>query len=163
MAIITNEKQTLTFNRFLLSFFFSFQITSSVFAASFHIVVGIALSFSAVLVPQLEDPKSDIPVTKKLTSIVASIIVLMVPLGSLIAGYTMDKFGRVNTIKLAAIPSIIGLMLIATAPNIYFIIAGRIFTGISCAMGSSPAVVYITGLLLISLLWFSTIISITYI
>lgn len=69
----------------------------------------------------------------------------MVPLGSLIAGYTMDKFGRVNTIKLAALPSIIGLTLIATATNIYFIIAGRIFVGISCAMGCSPAVVYITG------------------
>jgi facilitated trehalose transporter len=130
-----------TLNLFSL---FSFQITSSIFAASFHIVVGIALSYSAILVPQLESPDSDIKVTKNLTSIVASIIVLVVPLGSLISGYTMDKIGRINTIKLAALPSLIGLILIAIAPNIYFVIAGRIFTGISCAMGSSPAVVYIT-------------------
>lgn len=94
--------------------------------------------------PQLERDDSDIPVTKSLTSLVASIIVLMVPLGSLIAGYLMDAIGRINTIKVAAIPSILGLVLIATAPNVYFILAGRIFTGIACALGSSPAVVYIT-------------------
>lgn len=56
----------------------------------------------------------------------------------------MDIIGRVNTIKVAAIPSVLGLVLIATAPNVYFILAGRIFTGIACAMGTSPAVVYIT-------------------
>jgi facilitated trehalose transporter len=103
-------------------------------------VVGIALSYSAVLVPQLEDKDSDIPVTKFLTSLVASIIVLMVPIGSIIAGYLMDSVGRVNTIKVAAIPSLLGLVLIAMAPNVYFILAGRIFTGIACAMGTSPAV-----------------------
>lgn len=114
-------------------------------AASFHIVVGIALSFSAVLVPQLESEDSDIPnVSKTLTSLVASIIVLMVPIGSIIAGYMMDSVGRVNTIKVAAFPSILGLVLIATAPNVYFVLAGRVFTGIACAMGTSPAVVYIT-------------------
>lgn len=90
--------------------------------------------------PQLESPNSDIPVTKFLTSLVASIIVLMVPLGSIIAGYLMDSIGRVNTIKVATIPSLLGLLLIAMAPNVYFILAGRIFTGIACAMGTSPAV-----------------------
>lgn len=103
-------------------------------------MVGIALSYSAVLVPQLESPDSDIPVTKFLTSLVASIIVLMVPVGSIIAGFLMDSIGRINTIKVAAIPSLVGLVLIATAPNVYFILAGRIFTGIACALGTSPAV-----------------------
>lgn len=107
--------------------------------------VGISLSYSAVLVPQLEDPKSDIPdVNKFLTSLVASIIVLMVPLGSIIAGYLMDSIGRVNTLKAAAIPSVLGLVLIAVAPNIYYILGGRILCGIACAVGTSPAVVYIT-------------------
>lgn len=120
------------------------QISSAILAASFHIVVGIALSYSAVLVPQLESIDSDIPVTKTLTSLVASIIVLMVPVGSIIAGYLMDFIGRINTLKLAAIPSIVGLLLIAFAPNVYYILAGRVLTGIACAMGTSPAVVYIT-------------------
>jgi MFS family permease len=129
----------------IFSFCSPSQILSSIFAASFHIVVGIALSYSAVLIPQIESQGeiSDVD-NKTLTSLVASIIVLVVPLGSIMAGYLMDKFGRVNTIKLAAIPSVIGWILIATAPNIYWILAGRIFTGIACAVGSSPAVVYIT-------------------
>lgn len=108
-------------------------------------VVGIALSYSAVLIPQIET-QGEIPDSenKTLTSLVASIIVLMVPLGSIMAGYLMDRIGRVNTIKFAAVPSIIGWILIATAPSIYWILAGRIFTGIACAVGSSPAIVYIT-------------------
>lgn len=105
-------------------------------------VIGIALSYSAVLVPQLEQEQPELP--KYLTSLVASIIVLCVPVGSIVAGYLMDIIGRVNTLKVAAFPSIVGLCLIATAPNVYFILAGRIFTGIACALGSSPAVVYIT-------------------
>lgn len=97
-----------------------------------------------MLVPQLESPDSDVPVTKSETSLVASVIVLMVPIGSIIAGFLMDRIGRINTLKLAAVPSLVGLSLIAAAPNVYCIIAGRIFVGISCAMGTSPAVVYIT-------------------
>lgn len=122
-----------------------FQIISAVLAASFHLTVGIALSFSAVIVPQLEDVNSDIPdIPKSQTSLVASIIVLMVPIGAVFGGFLMDSIGRVNTLKVAAIPSIVGLITIASAPNVYFILVGRILTGIACALGTSPAVVYIT-------------------
>ena len=110
-----------------------FKIYSSIIAASFHIVIGIALAFSAVLVPQLESPDSDIPCeSKTLTSLVASCIVLMIPFGSIIAGFSMEKLGRINTIKLAAIPSILGWILISTSTNIYQVLAGRMLTGIAC-------------------------------
>lgn len=56
----------------------------------------------------------------------------------------MDSIGRVNTLLFTALPSVLGLVLIATAPNIYFILLGRVFVGIACAVGASPAVVYIT-------------------
>lgn len=125
--------------------FLSLQINCAIAAASFHIYVGIALSYSAVLVPQIESPESDIPqASKTLTSLCASIVVLMVPVGSLIAGYLMDVIGRVNTIKIAGFPAVLGFILVATAPDIYFILAGRIFMGIACAIGTSPAYVYIT-------------------
>lgn len=127
-------------------FYSSFsQIYAAVAAASFHIFVGIALSYSAVLIPQIESPDSDIPQASKfLTSLCASIVVLMVPIGSIIAGYLMDVIGRVNTIKVAAFPAVLGFALVATAPDVYFILAGRIFMGIACAIGTSPAYVYIT-------------------
>lgn len=66
------------------------------------------------------------------------------PIGCLIAVFLMDRIGRVNTIKLASIPGIISFALVATASNIYWILAGRILMGIACAIGSSPAYVYIT-------------------
>lgn len=125
--------------------FCPFQIKAAIAAASFHVFIGVALSYSAILVPQIEDPNSDIPpASKTLTSLCASIVVLMVPIGSLIAGYLMDKIGRVNTIKVSVFPAIIGFVIVATAPDVYYILAGRILMGIACAIGTSPAYVYIT-------------------
>lgn len=112
---------------------FHFKIYSSIIAASFHIIIGIALAYSAVLVPNLESPDSDIPQSSKtLTSLVASIIVLVIPIGSIFAGILMEWIGRLNTIIVAAIPSIMGWIMIAMAPNIYWILGGRVLTGIAC-------------------------------
>lgn len=117
----------------LLYFYLQFQIFSSIIAASFHIVIGIALAFSAILVPQLESENSDIPdVTENLTSLVASIIVLVIPIGSIFAGILMECTGRLNTIMIAAFPSIVGWIMIAEATNIYWILGGRVLTGIAC-------------------------------
>lgn len=77
----------------------------------------------------------------------------------------MDAIGRLNTIKLAAIPAIIGWILIASADNVAMVLVGRVLTGLGCSkfiksrlvtvlisffclfqkvIGTSPAVVYIT-------------------
>lgn len=68
----------------------------------------------------------------------------MVPVGSLIAGFLMDLIGRVNTIKVSALPGALGFAMVAMATDIYWILAGRILMGIACAIGTSPAYVYIT-------------------
>ncbi|XP_055640398.1 facilitated trehalose transporter Tret1-2 homolog isoform X2 [Toxorhynchites rutilus septentrionalis] len=120
------------------------QIFSAIIAAAFHIVIGISLAYSAILIPQLEDPNSDVVVTKAQSSWIASIIVIMVPIGSLVAGVIMEFLGRLNTIKLAAIPCIIGWIAIALADNFFWIMVGRVLTGFACAIGTSPAIVYIT-------------------
>lgn len=91
------------------------------------------MAFSAILVPQLESADSDIPdVTENLTSLVASIIVLVIPIGSIFAGILMECTGRLNTIMIAAFPSIVGWVMIAEATNIYWILGGRVLTGIAC-------------------------------
>lgn len=107
------------------------QVLASVFAASYHIVVGIALAYSAILIPQLEDENSDIVVTKSQSSWLASVVVLIVPFGSIIGGFVMERFGRLNTIKIAAIPSICGWIMIATATDFYSILFGRLLTGLA--------------------------------
>ncbi|XP_044741056.1 facilitated trehalose transporter Tret1-2 homolog isoform X2 [Chrysoperla carnea] len=120
------------------------QILASVFAASYHIAVGIALAYSAILIPQLEDPASDIKVTQSQSSWLASVIVVVVPVGSIIAGLIMERFGRLNTIKIAAVPSVCGWILIAMSTDFYTLLLGRLLTGLASALGSSPAIVYIT-------------------
>jgi MFS family permease len=96
-------------------------------------------------VPQIESPNADIPqASKTITSLCASIVVLMVPFGSLIAGYLMDIIGRINTIKVSGLPAVLGFAIVALSPNVYWILVGRIFTGIACAIGTGPAYVYIT-------------------
>lgn len=120
------------------------QIFSAIIAAAFHIVIGISLAYSAILIPQLEDPNSDVVVTKAQSSWIASIIVIMVPIGSLFAGVLMEFLGRLNTIKLAAIPCIVGWIAIACADSFTWIMVGRVLTGFACAIGTSPAIVYIT-------------------
>lgn len=58
-------------------------------------------------------------------------IVLIVPVGAMMGGFIMDSIGRLNTIKLAAIPGAIGWSLIAMANNVPMLIAGRLLTGLA--------------------------------
>lgn len=125
------------------------QILASCIAASFHIVVGISLAYSAILIPQLTEAqnstnKDAIHVTETDRSWIASVIVIVAPIGAIAGGFVMDSIGRLNMIKLAAIPSAIGWVLIATATNVPMLLAGRILTGIASAWGTSPAIVYMT-------------------
>ncbi|KAK9509422.1 hypothetical protein O3M35_006746 [Rhynocoris fuscipes] len=120
------------------------QILACISAASFHLPVGIVVGYSAILIPQLEAEDSEIPVTKDQTSWIASLAVLVVPVVALFSGYLVDSIGRLNTIRIACIPYIIGWILIATANNITMLFIGRFLTGFAIAMGPSPAIVYIT-------------------
>uniref|UniRef100_A0A1B6MDF6 Major facilitator superfamily (MFS) profile domain-containing protein n=1 Tax=Graphocephala atropunctata TaxID=36148 RepID=A0A1B6MDF6_9HEMI len=120
------------------------QIIACICTAAFHLTAGITLGFSAILIPQLEAPDSEIKVNKEDISWIASVIALVVPVGAVFTGYIVDRIGRTNTIRLAAVPYIIGWICIATAHNFTFLIIGRLLTGISSVMGTSPAIVYIT-------------------
>lgn len=113
-------------------FYFIFQILASIITCTFYIVIGIALSFSAFFIPQVERPDSDLKVTEDESSWIASVIVLMGPVASISSGMIMERIGRLNTIKLAAIPAIVGWGLIAGATNVPMVIIGRILTGFGC-------------------------------
>jgi Sugar (and other) transporter len=45
----------------------------------------------------------------------------------------MEKIGRLKTIKIAAFPAIAGWIIIATANNVYSIMAGRVIIGLACS------------------------------
>lgn len=153
------------------------QILAAIIVASYHIVVGISLAYSAILIPHLDRSEmngtfnvtngylnntdgninitngyfngtyaetGELTATKSECSWIASVVVIVVPVGGIIGGFFMDSIGRLNTIKLAVIPSVIGWSLIASAQNVPMIIAGRLLAGFASAWGTSPAIVYMT-------------------
>ncbi|CAH1118306.1 unnamed protein product [Phaedon cochleariae] len=126
------------------------QVIATFISAGYHIVVGMALSYSAILIPALngnitEDGNDEeLYATKTECSWIASVVVLVVPLGAVTIGMVMDNIGRLNAVKLAIIPTILGWGLIAAAQNVTMIIVGRIIVGLATAWGSIPATVYIT-------------------
>lgn len=114
-------------------------------ALSFHFALGLVLAYSAVLLPQLEAPDSDLTISREQASLVASIVALSVPVGSLVTGPIMEALGRIRTVQLAAVPYIAGSVLIATANGFPMLLAGRFLTGISSGtFGANPAIVYVT-------------------
>lgn len=52
------------------------QVFVAIVVPSFHIIYGIGLAFSAILIPQVEAPDTDLKMTQEETSWVASIIIL---------------------------------------------------------------------------------------
>lgn len=120
------------------------QILASLLAASFHIGNGISLAYSAVLISQLQYEESEFKPTKTENSWMASVLIVIIPPASIVSGLIMDNLGRLNCIKIAGIPGVIGWSMIALAQNVPIIIFGRLLVGISSAWGTSPGIVYIT-------------------
>ena len=70
-------------------------------------------------------------IKKYFSFVPASSMVLFTPVGAIMAGFFMEAWGRVNTIKIAIIPGLLGWLLIAIGTNFYMLLLGRIFTGLS--------------------------------
>lgn len=51
------------------------------------------------------------------------------PIAAPLTGFLVDRIGRVSTLKSAAVPYILGWLLIANAPNVITIVIGRSLTG----------------------------------
>jgi facilitated trehalose transporter len=120
------------------------QMLASSAAALFHVVVGISLAYSAILLPQLDSEDSDLKITKDQGAWIASVITITIPVSGMTCGFLMDSVGRLNTIKLAMVPAVAGWIVIATSRSVTMMIIGRIITGFAAAWGTSPAMVYIT-------------------
>ncbi|KYN14356.1 Facilitated trehalose transporter Tret1 [Trachymyrmex cornetzi] len=120
------------------------EIAACIIAASFHIAVGFTMAYSATLIPHLEKENARLHATREQTSWIASLAVVSAPVGALIGGFSMETFGRVRTLQMGAIPSLIGWILIGTSTNISMLLVGRLLTGLATALMTSPAIVYIT-------------------
>lgn len=62
---------------------------------------------------------------------------LVIPIGSILSGFLMGRYGRIRTLKLSVLPSICGWCLIAVANNVTTLIIGRIILGICLSINFS--------------------------
>ncbi|KAL0281574.1 UNVERIFIED_CONTAM: hypothetical protein PYX00_002520 [Menopon gallinae] len=121
------------------------QIVLGLVANIANISPGMSLGFSAVALPQLENENATFHVTPEEASWIASIASISTPIGCLLTGSMLDKFGRRATLLTLNVPCLLGWLLIAFAKGdftLYMIYAGRFFTGLATGMGSAPATIY---------------------
>jgi facilitated trehalose transporter len=89
------------------------------------------MAFSAILIPQLSLPDSDIKIDLNSASTVASIVTLSIAFGALLAGPLMDKYGRKRLAMSICGPFIIAWLMVLFASNIYMIYVARLISGVA--------------------------------
>ena len=120
------------------------QVLAALVAQLGTINTGMTFGFSAVALPQLQEPNSTIPIVEGSSeeSWIASMTSIGTPIGCLVSGYMMDVLGRKRSLIITEIPALLGWILIAFATNIHMIYAGRFFVGLGSGMVGAPARVY---------------------
>ncbi|EZA49147.1 hypothetical protein DMN91_005251 [Ooceraea biroi] len=120
------------------------QVLAALVAQLGTINTGMAFGFSAIALPQLQEPDSIIPIKEGSTeeSWIASMSSIGTPIGCLASGYMMDMFGRKRSLIITEIPALLGWLLITFATDIRMIYAGRFFVGLGSGMVGAPARVY---------------------
>merc|ERR550539_1675559 len=100
------------------------------------------MGFSAILIPQLQEPDSSIQATLEQGSWIASLFAIGDLLGCVIGGPLADKFGRRAAICLDCIPLICGWFLIWFATSLHHLYIARAITGVGIGAGVPIASIY---------------------
>ncbi|KAJ9581552.1 hypothetical protein L9F63_023272, partial [Diploptera punctata] len=115
------------------------QVLAAFIANLGTINTGLVFGFSAVAIPQLEEPTSFIKVDEDQNPSLSS---LSTPFGCLLGGYLMDVIGRKRTLIITEIPLIVGWFLISFSTCVEMIYVGRLLVGLGSGMVGAPARVY---------------------
>ncbi|XP_029170849.1 facilitated trehalose transporter Tret1-like isoform X2 [Nylanderia fulva] len=120
------------------------QIIASCIIHCMVIKAGINMAYSTVLVNALKSD-NDIKVTEKEESWIASLATITLPIGSIIVGPLMDKFGRKTVCLLSCIPAAISWVLLIFAKSLSSIYVARVIAGIAAGL-TTVGLVYISEL-----------------
>lgn len=110
------------------------------------ITLGTSLSWTAPILPQLQDVNSTTPfhITNEEGSWVGSMVAIGVLISALPSGYLADRFG-VKKITIALIvPVILFTMLVVLGNNVYLLCLGRLFSGVATGGISVVGPMYIS-------------------
>ncbi|KAK9506335.1 hypothetical protein O3M35_008291 [Rhynocoris fuscipes] len=127
------KKTSTVFRQFLI-----LQVFLGIIIALPSVPCGMSLGFSAVTFEQLNLNVDE-------ASWYASVTIMAFPIGSILVGPLMDKYGRRPALMLINVISLLGWLLLAvpaTPPSVAKLISGRIITGIAGGVASVPAAVY---------------------
>ncbi|XP_054266048.1 facilitated trehalose transporter Tret1-2 homolog isoform X2 [Macrosteles quadrilineatus] len=103
---------------------------------------GMSLGFTAVALPYMLMPDSTLPIDQDEASWIASLASIATPVGCLLSGHLLDRFGRRTALLVISAPLILGWLLIGLSPSLIQMYLGRISTGIGTGLCSIPATVY---------------------
>ncbi|KAK4875504.1 hypothetical protein RN001_011926 [Aquatica leii] len=105
---------------------------------------GMAIGYSAVLLPQLKLNSSAIPIDDHMGSWIASILTGSMPIGSVISAIIIDKIGRVRTFKIQSVVVSIAWIIVACAQSYEIMLLGRFTAGVASGIGVVVGQVYFT-------------------
>jgi len=114
---------------------------------------GLALGYSAVLLPQLESDDIHLNFTREeykpftanseQGSWIASIFGLGAVFGGLVSAFLGNKYGRRNSLMILALPDLLGWILVTASQNLPMMIIGRFLAGFSAAGYSTNIQIYV--------------------
>jgi len=104
---------------------------------------GLSMGFSAILIPQLQEPGAEITATLEQGSWIASLFVIGDLLGCVIGGPLADRYGRRLAILLDCLPLIAGWLLTWQAQSLDHLYIARAITGVGIGAGVPIASMYL--------------------
>ncbi|XP_012263990.2 facilitated trehalose transporter Tret1-like isoform X2 [Athalia rosae] len=117
------------------------QITGAFLVHMLCIQAGINMAFSAILVPQLRKENSSIKLETWEEALIASLVTISLPIGSLLCGPLMDRYGRKNVSLCICIPYLTSWIMIFWAYDVVWLYAARALAGAAGGL-SSVAIFY---------------------
>lgn len=120
-----------------------YQVFASLLANTALLGSGMSLGYTAIALPCMLEPNNTLYIDANQASWIASLASIATPIGCLLSGHILDRFGRRAALLAISFPLFFGWLLIAVHPTLEQIYVGRILTGVSTGLASIPSTVYV--------------------
>ncbi|CAB3242998.1 unnamed protein product [Arctia plantaginis] len=118
------------------------QLGHGIWANLSTIAIGLAFGFPSIQTPQLSSDSSDIKVTTEEVSWLASILTLFSPLGCILTGILMDRYGRSVMLQCCTLPMFVGWIYTVSSETALHMIIARAVLGFGCGMAMGPSRIF---------------------